>query len=336
MNKAFCNNCNQYVNYTIKKSFIKEYKGTTLNVEENIPVCEVCGEELFIPEIENENLKRLYDEYRKLSGIISPEQIISFRRKYGISQRELVAILGWGKMTINRYERGSLPNQSHSDVLKTIISHTEAFNQKVQESYELKRISDKLYKKLQESFNTSKKNLSKSLIEFYLSHPESILNGFRKFDIDRVENLISYIADRVDNLYKTSVNKYLWFIDFENFKENVRSITGLRYAKFQFGPVVEEKRYEEIINLLDEKFYKEEIEDYNSCSVKTKIISRKNYDMSLFTDEEISVIDKVINKLKDMTCSEISDKSHKESGWLNNSINELISYEYAEYLKIKF
>ena len=96
-------------------------------------------------ELENENLKSLYQKYRDMSGIISPEDIIEFRKKYDISQSELVAILGWGKMTINRYERGGLPNQSHSDILKLIIKNESYFKEKVEEAYKYNRISQKTY-----------------------------------------------------------------------------------------------------------------------------------------------------------------------------------------------
>ena len=46
----------------------------------------------------------------------------SLRNKYDISQRELTAILDFGKMTINRYENGSLPSKSHSDYLRLIFA----------------------------------------------------------------------------------------------------------------------------------------------------------------------------------------------------------------------
>ena len=336
MKNVFCTNCNKNVSFTIKKNIIREYKGQIVNVEENVAICNECGKDLFVPEIENENLKRLYAKYRDLTGTISSEEIIKFREKYDLSQRELVSLLGWGKMTINRYERGALPSKSHSDILKGIISNEEMFKQKVNEAYNGGRISKKVFDKLNNCFQSSKKNIIKSLLEDYLSHDEDILNGFRKFDIERVENLISYIADKVDNLYKTSLNKYLWFIDFENFKENVRSITGLRYVKQQYGPVIEDKGYEEIINLLDDKFYKEETENIYDNSTKVKIISRGNYDMSIYTDEEMDVINAVIEKFKNMKCSEISNESHKEEGWKDNNIKNIISYDYAEKLKIRF
>lgn len=336
MDKFFCEVCKEKVSYSIRKDAIKEYKGQIVNVEENIAVCNKCGTDIFIPDIENDNLNRLYDKYRKLTGLISGEEIIKFREEYSLSQRELVAILGWGKMTINRYENGAIASKSHSDILKDIIKNEEHFKLKVSEAFSAKRITAKTYDKVSTSFNTSKRNLVNSLLELDLRHAEDILNGFRKFDIDRVENLISYIASKVDNLYKTSLNKYLWFIDFENFKENVRSITGLRYVKQQYGPVIENRGYESIINLLDDKFYKQETEDEHSASSKVKIISRNNYDLSMYTESELNVIDAVINKFKKMSCGKISDESHKELGWINNDINGFISYDYAEKLKIRF
>ena len=72
----------------------------------------------------------------------------------------------------------------------------------------------------------------------------------------------------------------------------------------------------------------------NNFSETTKIKSNQNYDLSLFTNKEIEIIDKVINLFKDKKCSEISDLSHKENGWINTPNGELISYEYAHDLKI--
>ena len=66
MKKFFCSECNEEKTYTIKQNAITEYKGCKLKVIENIAVCDVCSNEIFVPELENENLKKLYDEYRKV------------------------------------------------------------------------------------------------------------------------------------------------------------------------------------------------------------------------------------------------------------------------------
>lgn len=336
MNEFYCPDCNQKTSYKIYKKIIEEYKGQVVNFEENIAVCDKCGTNIYVPDIEHDNFERLYSKYRQLTGLISKEEIVRFREKYNLSQRELVSVLGWGKMTINRYEKGALASKSHSDILKEIIRNEEHFKSILDEAIKCKRITEKTYDKVSGYFKSSKRNLVDSLLELDLKHNEDILNGYRKFDVERVENLISYIASKVDNLYKTSLNKYLWYIDFQNFKENIRSITGLRYVKQQYGPVIENKGYEQIINLLDDKFYKEEVEVEDSTSTKVKIISRNNYEMSCYTKEEIQIIDSVINRFKSMTCSSISEESHNEVGWIENNINQIISYEYAEQLKVKF
>lgn len=141
----FCSICNKNVNYKVITEIIYDYRGYKVNVKQNIAVCNNCGEKIYVSELENENLKSLYQKYRDMSGIISPEDIIEFRKKYDISQSELVAILGWGKMTINRYERGGLPNQSHSDILKLIIKNESYFKEKVEEAHKYNRISQKTY-----------------------------------------------------------------------------------------------------------------------------------------------------------------------------------------------
>lgn len=340
MNKFFCEKCNQEQEYFIKKEMIESYKGKIVNIIEDIPVCKVCGEELFIDEIESQNLKRLYNKYREITGIIGSEEIINFRNKYNISQRELVSILGWGKMTINRYERGSLPSQSHSDVLKNIKDNEEILIQKLKEALAADRINEKVFNKIMNNVqcakNESSRELAITILNRTFAKEKDIYNGYTVFDVEKLENLISYIADNVDNLFKTSLNKYLWYIDVASFKERVKTITGLRYMKLQYGPVIESRGYEKILDLLEEKFVAVEYMNEIDSSTTTKIKSNKNYDMSSFSKSEIDIINKVINKFKNMRCGEISDKSHEEDGWLNTSTNELISFDYAESLKMIF
>lgn len=333
MKRVYCANCKEKVNYSIRREIIREYKGYEVNVNEKIGVCDNCQNDLYIPELESENFKNLYDKYRELANIISSEEVIEFRDEYNISQRELTSILNWGKMTINRYERGAIPGQSHNDLLKLMISNESIFKEKVEEAFQCERITEKTYEKIQNGFKDSLKDILKGFTINSLTHKEDEYNGFRRFDIERLINLISYIADNGE-LYKTSLNKYLWFVDFLNFKENIRSITGLRYMKYTYGPVIEEFKYEEILNYFDDKFYKEEYEDGRSTI--TRIISKGNYDLSIFKDEEIEVINNVISTFKEKTCTEISNLSHEEEGWIKNKDRDLISYDYAEKLKLRF
>ena len=331
MNKAFCPHCNKEVSYHIIEETIKEYKGYQVDILQNIGVCNICNEKIYVSDLENNNLKNLYDKYRKMAGLVTPEEIVEFRRIYNISQRELVSILDWGKMTINRYERGSLPSQSHSDILKLIIKDEKYFREKVEDAYSKNRISEKTYSNIQSLQTVDEKTNESEFIISRLSHNPSIYNGFTRFDLEKVENCIGYIADKTNNLYKTSVNKYLWYVDFYNYKYNCKSITGLRYEKYTYGPIIENKDYDLILHL-NNKFDK--IVEENNFSETTKIKSNQNYDLSLFSKDEIDIIDRVINLFKNKKCSEISDLSHEENGWIFTPNGELISYEYAHDLKL--
>ena len=333
--KHYCPYCNSEQEYYIDKRIFKEYKGVDVNVEENVPICKKCGNELVINNIEDENLKRIYNKYREIKNIITPSEIKNLRNKYDISQRELTAILDFGKMTINRYENGSLPSKSQSDYLRLIANDPKEFFNKVKEAFAAHRISQKTFSKIEniinEQYDYDNNYELKKYIESELKTSPNIFNGFKVLDLEKLQNLISYIASKT-KLYLTSLNKYLWFIDMISYNKRAVSITGLTYVHEQYGPVIINRKYEEI-SKLDEK-YKREDKENNDGSIKSVITSNENYDLSAFTKEEIKIIDYVINMLSNKTVKEISNLSHKESGWKDTDRYEKISFEYADNLNI--
>ena len=333
--KHYCPYCNSEQEYYIDKRIFKEYKGVDVNVEENVPICKKCGNELVINNIEDENLKRIYNKYREIKNIITPSEIKNLRNKYDISQRELTAILDFGKMTINRYENGSLPSKSQSDYLRLIANDPKEFFNKVKEAFAAHRISQKTFSKIEniinEQYDYDNNYELKKYIESELKTSPNIFNGFKVLDLEKLQNLISYIASKT-KLYLTSLNKYLWFIDMISYNKRAVPITGLTYVHEQYGPVIINRKYEEI-SKLDEK-YKREDKENNDGSIQSVITSNENYDLSSFTKEEIKIIDYVINMLSNKTVKGISNLSHKESGWKDTDRYEKISFEYADNLNI--
>jgi hypothetical protein len=71
-------------------------------------------------DIEDENLKGLYDAYRQKNGIISLEKIREIPEKYNIGKRPLSLLLGWGEVTFSRYDEGYVPTKQYSDILQKI------------------------------------------------------------------------------------------------------------------------------------------------------------------------------------------------------------------------
>ena len=163
-----------------------------------------------------------------------------------------------------------------------------------------------------------------------LSRKPDIYNGYKSLDLEKVENIISYIASKVNNLTITSLNKYLWYIDMLSFNQRTVSITGLTYQKQKFGPTIIDKKYDEI-SLLNDKYNREDFETENGNT--TKITSNDNYSLDMISESEKEIIDTIIKKLKNKKVTEISELSHKEEGWKKTKRFEIISFEYAMELK---
>lgn len=335
--RVYCPYCKKEVEYKIEKRDVKEFRGIEINTYENVAVCKECHQDLYVNEIEEKNNERIYELYREKANIIKPQDIVDLRKKYDISQRELTAILGFGKMTINRYERGGVPTKSQSDYIKLLIDNDNKFVEKVKEAYRNENINDKTYEKIMSTNleNEIEKNdiqdMYRRVINNSLRLKPNIFNGYKTFDLELVENIISYISSKVSNLTITSLNKYLWFIDILSFNKRGVSITGLTYQKQQYGPTIIDQRYKEI-SLLDDKYIRNDYED--ESGTKTIITSNKNFDLSKLKNSEIEMINKIIKLLKNKNVTDISNMSHEEEGWKKTKKFDEISFEYAMNLNI--
>ena len=335
--RVYCPYCKKEVEYKIEKRELKEFRGIEVNTFENVAICNECNQDLYVNEIEDVNNKRIYQIYREKANIIKADDIIKLREKYDISQRELTSILGFGKMAINRYERGGLPTKSQSDYIKLLIENDDKFIEKVKEAYEKNNINEKTYNKIiseEVEKDISKKEVQDNIrryLKSVLNRKPDIYNGYKSLDLEKVENIISYIASKVRNLTITSLNKYLWYIDMLSFNERTVAITGLTYQNQRVGPTIVYKKYDEL-SLLDDKYTREDIETENGNT--TKIVSNNNFNFDKITSSEKEIIDTIIRLLKNKNVTDISEMSHREDGWKKTKRFEQISFEYAMNLKL--
>jgi len=81
-------------------------------------VCKKCKGEFRNMSYSPDPLDQAYREYRKRHGLLQPEEIKGFRTLYGLTQKELASLLGWGDVTISRYENGALQEIGHDKFLR--------------------------------------------------------------------------------------------------------------------------------------------------------------------------------------------------------------------------
>lgn len=119
--KNFCEKCRKETGYRIEDEQSEgTIRGEIYSYYGKTAYCAECGSEIYDAEVNDYNLKALYDVYREKNGIISQEKIREIPNKYAIGKRPLSLLLGWGEQTFSRYCEGDIPTKQYSEILQSI------------------------------------------------------------------------------------------------------------------------------------------------------------------------------------------------------------------------
>jgi len=331
--KYKCDICGGNESKIIEKRETLQVREDEIEINSCIRICE-CGNELFDEELEEDNLSRAYDLYRMKHSIIAISEIREIRERYALSQRTLGKILGWGEVTIHRYETGAVPDASHNkmllllkdpSVMKQLLLDSQDVIPKTTFARAMHRIVEILERRESEDFF--------NLIQKRLKYPNvSIDSGFKQLDLVKLANVVLYFASNISDMWKTKLNKLLFYSDFICFKELTVSITGLRYLKSDFGPVPQD--YETVIASLKMLGFVDIVPTETAYNVNGGDIIKPLdcYDPDVFKPEELEVLEIVRKKFSEFSSREISEYSHQEKGWVVTPFYEAISYGYASEL----
>ncbi len=93
-------------------------KGKEVSFIAHFSRCTVCKDEFEAPGQLDANLDAAHEAYARLYESPSPEALVALRARYGASQKAFGAILGFGELTMNSYEKGSTPDPTNRLLLK--------------------------------------------------------------------------------------------------------------------------------------------------------------------------------------------------------------------------
>lgn len=154
-------------------------------------------------------------------------------------------------------------------------------------------------------------------------------------------NAILLFAKNLKHPTKVNIFKMLYFTDFEHFRQTGRSITGLDYFAWKFGPVPK-KLYEEMKddNPPDDmkKYFNTIIEvDEVNEKFRTVLFNAKiQPDMKVFSEREREILERQLFIYKDALPSEASKITHtkrEDPNWTitvqTKGMNEKIDYFLA-------
>jgi len=99
---------------------ILKVRGEDIEITTRIHYCPDGDHSYYSIDDEDDKFQLAYAEYRKRKGLLQPHEIKQIREKYGLSQKSFARLLGWGEVTVHRYESGAIQDSVHNDLLLLI------------------------------------------------------------------------------------------------------------------------------------------------------------------------------------------------------------------------
>lgn len=308
-------------------------KGQLVSYMKKIYFCEKEQEEFCTSKQMDLNLLTARDEYRKLNGLLTSKQIKQIREKYSLTQKEFSNLLGWGDITIQRYETKSIQDSSYDNLMKMCDEYPSfclKMLEKNKHNFETTKYN-LIRKKIKELVKADGNNtlIREQIRNCYIDYDIcSELNGFKLLDIDKLCSVVQYFAQYVRPLYKVKLMKLLWYADNLYFKNYGVSMTGLVYQHLPLGAVP--LAHNHIMNLPSIQI--EEI--WNNSNIAYKINPVDRVDLNNFSIEELNVLNLVSTFFKNYNTTEIVEFMHNEKAYAQTDPNQIISYKYAKDITI--
>jgi putative zinc finger/helix-turn-helix YgiT family protein len=328
--KDICPNCEKETEIELVRiKEVVEVRGEPIEVNAEFLKCTECG-----VDFENtqgpDSLTLAYQEYRHRHEMLQPQKIRDWRKQYGLTQNELSQILGWGGVTLSRYENGALHSEAHEKILRLSMEPHNLMTL-IEETPDAlpddKR--DRLLGELRAADDEAC-SFERLFEERFGQYAPDEFSGYRKLDSQKLFNTILFFS--VGGQLKTKLNKLLFYADFKHFKEYSVSITGARYVHLQYGPVPDDYDYY-FAELLREHYLDVEEEILGNYT-GFKCVARVEPDLGTFDQSERDVLEQVISYFRKFGSAEIMKFSHDEAAYASTMEGETISYRHAENLRI--
>lgn len=310
------------------------FKGVEVSYDATYEYCEPADEYIATEEMLSANDMAMKNAYRQAMGLLTTEQIGAIRAKYGISQSDLAALLGWGGKTITRYESHQVQDIAHNTILVKLDSDPEWFIELLKSARE--RISPEAYAKYMTTAaalfeNAQDEYLRKSIYAQYARYADDFQStGGTPLNLDKVVDVVNYFANALEvmGLYLVKLMKLLWYSDALAWKRSGRSMTGLVYRALPMGAVP--VAYKSLIDLKGIEY--EEVG--SGENVGNRFLRTAHTTYPTLTQADVDVLNAVIRRFGQETKDAIVECMHGETAYLKTARGNVIQYKYAAELSL--
>lgn len=331
---AICPNCGKKKVKEVRRMEDFDIRGDKISVEVAFSTCAACGAEWENLAEGPDYLAAVYRMYREKHHMLQPEEIKALRKKYALTQGELTRLLGWGQVTLTRYEKGALQDQAHENALQLL---NEPHNLLVLMRRHPEALEPEKYVQLESLLrDLIDKDIEQRLLESIFYYAPDINSGHTAFSLAKCVNIILFFCKGA--IFKTKLNKLMFYADFKHFKEYKKSITGLQYEHLPYGPVP--KAYELLTGALIKRRKITVQEIPCGCTPDGTEITGEEYasavepNLSIFDEQELETMLSVKKFFAGFGSKKISEFSHKERAYIDTRDFDIISYQYAQDLQI--
>lgn len=283
--RVFCEECRNDVEFTItNKQMEGTIKGETYTYLCKVAHCIDCDSEIYVEEINDFNLKVLYDEYREKHCIISLDTILKILEKYAIGKRPISLLLGWGEQTFSRYCDGDVPTKQYSDILQKIYDEPKYYEEILEEN--------KGNLKTEAAYKKSKKAV------------EALL-GVDIYEKAKIDLIIEYLLNQCEDVTPLALQKALYYIQGFYYAFYKTFLFSEECQAWVHGPV-----YRDI-------YFR--YRDYKFDSIECN----NQIDATIFSSSERAILESVIKHICCYSGKVLEKFTHSETPWLSARENLL-------------
>lgn len=327
---VYCPNCKDDRPYqVITRQETYPVHGEPIIVDAQIAVCQVCGRDIAVASLDDATLRSAFEQYRIAHGLLTAAEIVNLRERYQLSQRGLANLLGWGIITIQRYENGGIQDLAHDQVLRSLARPEEVLRYTTIPSCRLSTPQlERLRHVLSNAARVPNWDRTKADIGSAMNLGD-VAQGFRMLDIDRLEQVVLWFAHHASTeLYKTKLAKLLWLADFLHFRRERISLTGLSYARVPRGPMP--NNFALLLGIMesDGTIDLDAVDDQDPR--KNVIDPRSLYDETFFSRSELTTLNQIAKHFGSQRATDLSNQSHREAAWRDRDNGAIIPYTDAD------
>lgn len=150
-----------------------------------------------------------------------------------------------------------------------------------------------------------------------------------KEDERKFKELVLYISQWCANDPKfgaTKLNKALYFSDFLAYATLGESITKVEYQKLPNGPAPRRLKPLREAMVTSGELGIQEV-PLRGGKIQIRTVNLRRPDLSVFTADEIALVDSVLTALAEANAETVSEMSHAMIGWKVTQLGQTIPYE---------